>query len=255
MFWLDYQPTLFANRDWANGDSLIENASEQLLMDSAETQRGVAVANEIQQKLTCENLLSRFGLQAEPVDQAAAQRAVAELLFAIGEDPQRQGLADTPKRVARAYQELVSGYTADPAELLNNAIFDIAYDDMVIVSNIEFYSLCEHHLLPFVGHAHVAYMPNSKVVGLSKIPRIVDMFARRLQVQERLTRQIAEFIVEILDPKGVAVVMTAQHMCSMIRGVMKHDANMTTSAMLGDFRKKQDTRNEFLMHIQRSKNP
>lgn len=221
-------------------------------MDSYESQL-VAASDGIQQKLESEDLLSRFGLQTAPVDKSAVQRAVVELLYAVGEDPQRQGLVDTPKRVAKAYQELVSGYTTDPAELLNNAIFDIAYDDMVIVSNIEFYSLCEHHLLPFVGHAHVAYMPNGKVVGLSKIPRIVDMFARRLQVQERLTRQIAEFIVEVLNPQGVAVVMTARHMCSMIRGVMKHDSNMTTSAMLGDFRYNQDTRNEFLMHIQRSK--
>ncbi len=209
--------------------------------------------NGVRQKLESSELLNRFGLDAVPVDEAAVQRSVEDLLSAIGENPNRQGLIDTPRRVAKAYQELVSGYTADPVNLVNNAVFDIEYDDMVIVSDIEYYSLCEHHMLPFVGHAHVAYMPNGKVLGLSKIPRIVDMFSRRLQVQERLTRQIAEFLVEVLDPKGVAVVMTAQHMCSMIRGVMKHDANMTTSAMLGDFRYNQDTRNEFLMHIERSK--
>ena len=207
----------------------------------------------MQLRLASEDLLERYGLNAAPVDDEAVKRSIAALLQAIGEDPSRQGLVDTPRRVAKAYRELVSGYTTDPVEVLNNAVFDIEYDDMVIVSNIEFYSLCEHHLLPFVGHAHVAYMPRHKVVGLSKIPRIVDMFARRLQVQERLTRQIAEFMVEVLDPKGVAVVMTARHMCSMIRGVMKHDSDMTTSAMLGDFRHKQATRNEFLMHIQRSK--
>ncbi len=207
----------------------------------------------MQLRLASEDLLERYGLNAAPVDDEAVKRSIAALLQAIGEDPSRQGLVDTPRRVAKAYRELVSGYTTDPVEVLNNAVFDIEYDDMVIVSNIEVYSLCEHHLLPFVGHAHVAYMPRHKVVGLSKIPRIVDMFARRLQVQERLTRQIAEFMVEVLDPKGVAVVMTARHMCSMIRGVMKHDSNMTTSAMLGDFRHKQATRNEFLMHIQRSK--
>ncbi len=207
----------------------------------------------VQQKLESSELLNRFGLDAVPVDEAAVERSVAALLSAIGENPNRQGLIDTPRRVAKAYQELVSGYTADPVSLVNNAVFDIEYDDMVVVSDIEYYSLCEHHLLPFVGHAHVAYLPNTKVIGLSKIPRIVDMFSRRLQVQERLTRQIAEFLVEVLDPKGVAVVMTAQHMCSMIRGVMKHDANMTTSAMLGDFRCNQDTRSEFLMHIERSK--
>lgn len=207
----------------------------------------------MQLRLASEDLLERYGLNATPVDDEAVKRSITALLHAIGEDPGRQGLVDTPRRVAKAYRELVSGYTTDPVKLLNNAVFDIEYDDMVIVSNIEFYSLCEHHLLPFVGHAHVAYMPRHKVVGLSKIPRIVDMFSRRLQVQERLTRQIADFMVEVLDPKGVAVVMTGHHMCSMIRGVMKHDSNMTTSAMLGDFRHKQATRNEFLMHIQRSK--
>lgn len=222
-------------------------------MDSYETQVVAAVDGDIQKKLESVSLLSRFGLDAESVDLEAVEKAVHEMLYAIGEDPDRQGLVDTPKRVAKAYRELVSGYTTDPVELLNNAIFDVAYDDMVVVSNIEYYSLCEHHMLPFIGHAHVGYLPKDRVVGLSKIPRIVDMFSRRLQVQERLTRQIAEFLVEVLDPRGVAVVMTAQHMCSMIRGVMKHDANMTTSAMLGDFRHNHDTRNEFLMHVQRSK--
>lgn len=222
-------------------------------MGKHETMTPASLENGVQQKLESSELLNRFGLDAVPVDEAAVKRSVEDLLSAIGENPNRQGLIDTPRRVAKAYQELVSGYTADPVNLVNNAVFDIEYDDMVIVSDIEYYSLCEHHLLPFVGHAHVAYLPNTKVIGLSKIPRIVDMFSRRLQVQERLTRQIAEFLVEVLDPKGVAVVMTAQHMCSMIRGVMKHDANMTTSAMLGDFRYNQDTRNEFLMHIERSK--
>lgn len=211
-----------------------------------------ALEDGVQQKLESSELLNRFGLDAVPVDEAAVQRSVEVLLSAIGENPKRQGLIDTPRRVAKAYQELVSGYTTDPVDLVNNAVFDIEYDDMVIVSDIEYYSLCEHHLLPFIGHAHVAYLPKSKVIGLSKIPRIVDMFSRRLQVQERLTRQIAEFLVEVLDPRGVAVVMTARHLCSTIRGVMKHDANMTTSAMLGDFRYNQDTRNEFLMHVERS---
>jgi GTP cyclohydrolase I len=222
-------------------------------MDSHDSEAVAARANGIQHKLESNSLLTRFGLDAEPVDEDAVQNAVLQMLYAIGEDPSREGLTDTPKRVAKAYRELVSGYTTDPIELLNNAIFDIECDDMVIVSAIEFYSLCEHHMLPFIGHAHVAYLPNRKVVGLSKIPRIVDMFSRRLQVQERLTRQIAEFIVEVLDPRGVAVVMTGRHMCSMIRGVMKHDSNMTTSAMLGDFRNKHSTRHEFLMHVQRSK--
>ncbi len=223
------------------------------MMDNHETQAIAALEGEVQRKLASDLLLSRFGLDAEPVDEAAVEGAVSRMLRAIGENPERQGLIDTPRRVAKAYRELVSGYTTDPVELLNNAVFDIAYDDMVVVSNIEYYSLCEHHMLPFVGHAHVGYLPKDKVVGLSKIPRIVDMFSRRLQVQERLTRQIAEFLVEVLNPRGVAVVMTARHMCSMIRGVMKHDANMTTSAMLGDFRHNHDTRNEFLMHVQRSR--
>ena len=224
-------------------------------MASKESDAVAASAKGVQYKLESGSLLERFGLDAEPVDEDAVRDATLSLLYAIGEDPAREGLTETPKRVARAYTELVSGYTTDPVELVNNAIFDIDCDDMVIVSNIEYYSLCEHHMLPFLGHAHVAYLPNRKIVGLSKIPRIVDMFSRRLQVQERLTRQIAEFLVEVLDPRGVAVVMTARHMCSMIRGVMKHDANMTTSAMLGDFRNKPSTRHEFLMHIQRSNNP
>lgn len=227
--------------------------TDWLMMDSYETKVAAAAESDIQEKLESDSLLSRFGLGAQAVDEAAVQRAVLQMLRAIGEDPDRQGLVDTPKRVAKAYRELASGYTTDPVDLLNNAIFDIAYDDMVVVSNIEYYSLCEHHMLPFIGHAHVGYLPKDKVLGLSKIPRIVDMFSRRLQVQERLTRQIAEFLVEVLNPRGVAVVMTGRHMCSMIRGVMKHDANMTTSAMLGDFRANHDTRNEFLMHVQSAK--
>ncbi len=206
----------------------------------------------IRQKLESQELLNRFELDLEPVDLNAVRHAVLGLLCAIGEDPKRQGLLETPLRVARAYQELVSGYTTDPKQLINNAIFDIEYDDLVVVNDIEFYSLCEHHLLPFVGRAHVAYIPNRKIVGLSKIPRIIDMFSRRLQMQERLTRQIAEFLDEILEPRGVAVVMTGQHMCSMIRGVKKHDSNLTTSAMLGEFKQSRELRSEFIMHIQRS---
>jgi len=222
-------------------------------MDRYDTGAVALGPQDIKKKLESNSLLSRFGLDAAPVNEDAVQSATLQLLHAIGEEPGRSGLTDTPRRVAKAYRELVSGYTTDPIELLNNAIFDIECDDMVIVSDIEFYSLCEHHLLPFIGHAHVAYLPKDKVLGLSKIPRIVDMFSRRLQVQERLTRQIADFIVEVLDPRGVAVVMTARHMCSMIRGVMKHDSNMTTSAMLGDFRNQHSTRHEFLMHVHRSK--
>ena len=226
--------------------------TDWLFMDSHETQVGAVVESTIQQRLQSEELLNRFDLDFDGVDTSAAMHAVTDLLYAIGEDPCRDGLLDTPKRVAKAYQELVSGYTTDPVELVNNALFELDYDEMVIVSPIDYYSLCEHHLLPFVGHAHVAYIPNGRIVGLSKIPRIVDMFSRRLQVQERLTQQIAEFIDEVLQPQGVAVTLTAQHMCSMIRGVKKHNSNMTTSAMLGEFKHDRQLRNEFLMRTQHS---
>jgi GTP cyclohydrolase I len=195
-------------------------------------------------------------LPATPgADESAAQDAIHSLLVALGEDPDREGLKKTPLRVARMYRELLSGYHVDPKALINEALFDIRYDEMVIVRDIEFYSLCEHHMLPFIGRAHVAYIPDGKVVGLSKIPRIVDMFARRLQVQERMTRQIADFISELLDPQGVAVVVEAMHMCSMMRGVKKHDARMTTSAMHGSFRSNASTRQEFLNNISRGAGP
>jgi GTP cyclohydrolase I len=153
------------------------------------------------------------------------------------------------------YEELLSGYRTDPVALVNDAIFEVTYDEMVIVRDIEFYSMCEHHMLPFLGRAHVAYMPHNCVIGLSKIPRIVDMFGHRLQVQERMTRQIADFINELLHPSGVAVVVEALHLCSMMRGVKKHDARMTTSAMLGAFRNNMGTRMEFLDNISRSAEP
>ncbi len=177
--------------------------------------------------------------------------AVRRLLVEIGEDPTRQGLRDTPQRVARMYEELTAGYRIDPQELINDAIFDIEYDEMVIVRDIDFYSLCEHHLLPFFGKAHVAYIPNGRVIGLSKIPRIVEMFARRLQVQERMTQQIAEFLRDVLEPQGVGVVVEGAHMCTMMRGVKKDNARMVTSAMLGLFRRDVRTRTEFLNLIER----
>ena len=158
-----------------------------------------------------------------------------DILVAVGEDPEREGLLATPNRVARAYGELLEGYRTDPIKLVNNATFSANYDDMVIVRDIEFYSLCEHHMLPFIGRAHVAYMPKGQVIGLSKIPRIVDMFSRRLQIQEKMTRQIADFLNTLLEPRGVAVVVEAVHLCGMIRGVRKHDSRMTTSSMLGAF--------------------
>ncbi len=189
------------------------------------------------------------------VSQEGVMRAVRQLLLAVGEDPTRQGLRETPDRVARMYTELLDGYWVDPVELVNDAVFEETYDEMVIVRDIEFYSLCEHHLLPFLGRAHVAYFPRGKVIGLSKVPRIVDMFARRLQVQERMTRQIAEFIDNLLNPFGVAVVIEGLHLCATMRGVKKHDARMTTSAMFGAFRKNIATRQEFLENISRGTNP
>jgi len=189
------------------------------------------------------------------IDEDRIRSAITDILRAVGEDPTRDGLQSTPNRVARMYGELLAGYRTDPVALVNNALFDVNYDEMVIVRDIEFYSLCEHHMLPFVGRAHVAYIPKGRVLGLSKIPRIVDMFARRLQVQERLTRQIADFLDELLHPMGVAVVLEAFHMCAMIRGVKKHDARMVTSTMLGAFRNNLATRNEFLANIGRASEP
>jgi GTP cyclohydrolase IA len=196
--------------------------------------------------------LEKYELNFPPLNKEAIKSAVTQVLEAIGEDPAREGLVMTPRRVAHAYEELLSGYRTDPAALINNAIFDVEYDDMVIVRDIEYFSMCEHHMLPFMGHAHVAYIPGEKVIGLSKIPRIVDMFSRRLQVQERLTRQIAEFIEEVLGAKGVAVTMDGIHMCSMMRGVRKHDSGMTTSAYLGVFKESKDLRAEFMAHLERA---
>ncbi len=191
----------------------------------------------------------------ESLDQESVQTAISQILKAFGENTQREGLENTPRRVARMYVELLAGYKADPATLVNDAIFDVSYDEMVIVRDIEFYSMCEHHLLPFLGRVHVAYIPNGKVVGLSKIPRIVDMYARRLQVQERMTRQIADFVRDLLKPQGVAVVVEALHLCTMMRGVKKHNARMTTSAMHGAFRANLATRQEFLDNISRGATP
>jgi len=180
------------------------------------------------------------------------EAAVREILLEIGEDPDRQGLERTPERVHRMYTELTAGYHVDPERLINGAIFDVAYSEMVIVKEIPFYSLCEHHLLPFFGTAAVAYIPRGRVIGLSKIPRIVEMYARRLQVQERLTQQIAEFLQERLAPQGVGVVMEATHLCAAMRGVRKPGTIMTTSSVLGLFRTRDRTRSEFLDHLARS---
>jgi GTP cyclohydrolase IA len=178
--------------------------------------------------------------------RASLTDAVRTLLAEIGEDPSREGLAATPERVRRMYDELTAGYHVDPDALLNGACFNVDYDEMVVVRDIEFFSLCEHHLLPFIGHAHVGYLPRGRVVGLSKIPRIVDMYAKRLQVQERLTVQVAEFLMERLEPKGVACVVEATHLCTMMRGVKKQEATMVTSSMTGTFRRDARTRAEFM---------
>ena len=172
-----------------------------------------------------------------------------QLLEEIGEDPSREGLLKTPSRVSKAWSFFSRGYNQDLDEIINNAVFNEDATDMVVVRDVEFFSLCEHHLIPFFGRAHVAYLPNGRVIGLSKIPRIIDMFSRRLQVQERLTRQIAETVKEILDPIGVAVIMEGQHMCMQMRGVEKQNSLTTTSSMLGKFRESDRTRSEFLSII------
>ena len=169
-----------------------------------------------------------------------------KLLIEIGEDPDREGLLNTPLRVAKAWDFLSKGYSQDINEIINNAIFEEEYDQMVVVKDIEFYSMCEHHLLPFFGVAHIAYIPNGKIIGLSKIPRILDMFARRLQVQERMTQEVAGMLQSKLNPRGVAVIIEAQHMCMQMRGVEKRKSYMSTSAMLGIFREDNKTRKEFL---------
>lgn len=171
---------------------------------------------------------------------------IRSILTKIGENPSRDGLLSTPRRVDQALRYLTSGYRMDPDTLLNKALFDVAYDEMVIVRDIELFSLCEHHLLPFFGKCHVGYIPNGRVIGLSKIPRLVDMYAKRLQVQERLTTQIADTLNQKIHPRGVAVVIEAQHLCMIMRGVEKQNSVAVTSAMLGVFKDNQNTRNEFL---------
>jgi GTP cyclohydrolase I len=188
----------------------------------------------------------KLEIPAGPVEDA-----VREILLEIGEDPTRPGLVGTPDRVHRMYAELTAGYHVDPERLVNSAIYDVAYSEMVVVKDIPFYSLCEHHLLPFFGQAAVAYIPKGKVIGLSKIPRIVEMFARRLQVQERLTQQIADFLNDRLAPQGVGVVIEATHLCAVMRGIRKPGTIMTTSSVLGLFRTRDRTRAEFFSHLER----
>jgi GTP cyclohydrolase I len=200
-------------------------------------------------KLEIEAAAELFG--GVGVSRPEIEVAISELLTAVGEDPSREGLQRTPERVGRMYDELLAGYRVDPQRMINDAIFDVEYDEMVIVRDIEFYSLCEHHMLPFIGSAHVAYLPSDKVIGLSKIPRVVDLFSRRLQVQERLTRQIADFLDTALHPHGVGVVVEGLHLCSMMRGVKKANARMVTSALVGSFSDNDLTRKEFFNHISR----
>jgi len=180
------------------------------------------------------------------MDNEKVKNIISDLLKNIGENPQREGLLETPRRVADAYEFLTSGYNKKIEEVMNEALFNEKYDEMVLVKNIDFYSLCEHHMLPFYGKVHVAYIPDGKIIGLSKIPRIVDVFARRLQVQERMTRQIADTLEKYLKPKGVAVVSEAYHMCMMMRGVQKQNSSATASAVHGDFKDDPRTRAEFL---------
>jgi len=183
---------------------------------------------------------------------APLEKLFAQVLRSLGEDPRRDGLQKTPQRIDQSLRFLTSGYRADLSKVLNGALFDVKYDEMVIVKDIDFYSLCEHHLLPFYGKCHVAYIPDGRVVGLSKIPRLVDVFARRLQVQERMTTEIAETLMEILNPQGVAVVSEAHHLCMMMRGVQKQNTVVTTSAVLGVFHDDRATREEFMQLISRS---
>jgi len=188
-------------------------------------------------------------LEPVAVQNASLAELTREMLLRLGEDPEREGLLRTPERMAQALEFLTKGYQEDPEELLKGALFTEEYDEMVIVKDVEMFSLCEHHLLPFFGKVHVAYIPNGKVIGLSKIPRLIDVFARRLQVQERLTMQIAECIQQAIAPEGVGVVIEARHLCMMMRGVEKQHSAAVTSSMLGAFRNEENTRQEFLSLI------
>ena len=193
-------------------------------------------------------------VETPTLTSATFEDLVREMLVRLGEDPQREGLLRTPERVQKAFQFLTRGYNEDPEALLKNALFTVNYDEMVIVKDVEVFSLCEHHMLPFFGKVHVAYIPNGKVIGLSKIPRLIELFSRRLQIQERLTTQIAETIQKVIQPQGVGVVIEARHLCMMMRGVEKQHSAAVTSSMLGCFRDEQETRTEFLSLIRQRPN-
>jgi GTP cyclohydrolase I len=190
-------------------------------------------------------------LDSVSLETVSTQELYREMLRRVGEDPDRDGLVRTPERMEKSMAFLTKGYAMDVNAVLHDALFDVDYDEMVIVKDIEFFSQCEHHLLPFFGKAHIAYVPNGKVIGLSKIPRLVDVFSRRLQVQERLTKQVSEAIQEAINPQGVAVILEAQHLCMMMRGVEKQHSSTVTSAMLGVFKTQLQTRNEFLSLVRR----
>jgi len=191
----------------------------------------------------------------EDYTAASIQPLVETMLSLLGEDPDREGLKRTPERVARMYQELLAGYHINLSELVNGAIFEADYQDMVLVRGLRFYSMCEHHMLPFFGQVHVAYIPDGKIIGLSKIPRLVEMYARRLQVQERLTQQVASTLQEIIHPRGVAVIVEGAHLCAMMRGVKKDEARMVTSAMLGEFQTDDRLRQDFYSRLQMQSSP
>ena len=195
---------------------------------------------------------TRAIIETPSLENISTQDLYREVLIRIGEDPNRDGLIKTPERMEKSLKFLTRGYNVNVTDVLHEALFDVDYDEMVIVKDIEFFSMCEHHLLPFFGKAHIAYVPDGKVIGLSKIPRLVDVFARRLQVQERLTRQIGEAITDAINPQGVAVILEAQHLCMMMRGVEKQHSFTVTSAMLGVFKTQLQTRNEFLSLVRRN---
>jgi GTP cyclohydrolase I len=193
-------------------------------------------------------------IETPTLTSASFEDLVREMIVCLGEDPQREGLLRTPERVQKAFQFLTRGYNEDPETMLKKALFTVSYDEMVIVKDVEVFSLCEHHMLPFFGKVHVAYIPNGKVIGLSKIPRLIEIFSRRLQIQERLTTQIAETIQKVIQPQGVGVVIEARHLCMMMRGVEKQHSAAVTSSMLGCFRDEQETRTEFLSLIRQRPN-
>jgi GTP cyclohydrolase I len=200
------------------------------------------------------SVLMKSSIETPTITSATLDDLVREMIVRLGEDPTREGLQRTPERVRRAYEYLVKGYKEDAEAMLKEALFTVTYDEMVIVKDVEMFSLCEHHMLPFFGKVHVAYIPNGKVIGLSKIPRLIEIFSRRLQIQERLTTQIAETIQNAIEPQGVGVVIEARHLCMMMRGVEKQHSAAVTSSMLGCFRQEQETRTEFLSLIRQRPN-